>query len=557
MNQDKIAGLFWDFGRAEEINRQNLQQILLDNRHTEYGRRMAFESIENVQAYVERIPLTVYEDYEGLCEPMRCTAYPVRYRLVTSGSTGTQKVFALTKEALNRYDSYICDMAYHHFGGRQGPHLHTSVFRLKEQGENLLSAAYYGWLKEEGLFDSSAYVGGEKLLFAEGIEDVFYVKTWLLLCCPALVSIQSIFLYDVLLIMQYLEKNWRSVLADMKVGRVYEISGIQGNRIGISGLAKQETGARIEEQLLACLPEDSVLAQVEKVLEEGFDTPILPRLFKDLRFISGIGGESMEFQTKALIRYSGDVPVCYFAYASSECMMGIAPYPGRAEYVLLPHSAYYEFLGEDGTWTQMSELVPGLCYEPVITTFSGLYRYRTGDMIRMCRYEGQAPVFEVVGRKQTMNIAGEKLREQLVRTAVAGWAKKVGIELSDFAVGIEQTVPGRYLVFVEIVKGTINDIDMMQEIWDDGLLAADALTGRRRNEMLRIIPENADTELDRIWQEMSVDYRDIRTLGMLRELKVIFCCPGHIAKAATGAGHRKHHTFLKEMQTERLLHKFR
>ena len=156
----KIDELFRDFARAEEINRQNLRKILLDNCNTEYGRKMAFMQIEDERAYRERVPLTVYEDYDGLCEPMRYTAYPVSYRLATSGSTGLQKVFALTEEALERYGSYIGEMAYHHYGGRRGPHLHTSVFRLEKQGDNLLSAVYHGCLRDKVLFDQSAYVGG-------------------------------------------------------------------------------------------------------------------------------------------------------------------------------------------------------------------------------------------------------------------------------------------------------------------------------------------------------------------------------------------------------------
>ncbi len=536
MNHGKIDTLFRDFARAEEINRQNLQKILRDNRDTEYGREMVFARIEDALTYQKYVPPTVYEDYDGLCEPMRYTAYPIAYRLATSGSTGAQKVFALTREALNRYGSYIYEMAYHHYGGRQGPHLHTSVFRLKEQGENLLSAVYHGWLKAEGVLDPAAYVGGEGLLFAEGVTDVFYVKTWLLLCCPSMVSIQSIFLYDLLLIMQYLEKNWRSVLADMKACQRAERERrwLQGGDAQMPACLEMQT-VQVRQELVACLPEESVLAQVEKILEEGFDTPILPRLFKELRFISGIGGKSMEFQTKALVRYSGDVPICYFAYASSECMMGIALYPGQAAYALLPYSGYYEFLGEDGNLTQMSDLAYGACYEPVITTFSGLYRYRTGDRIRICGYEGQAPVFEVAGRKQTMNIAGEKLGEQLVQRAVADWAEKLGISLSDFAVGTEQTVPARYLVFVEKTSELSKAGSKLQK---EGVPTGKALP--------------AADALDQILQQMSEDYRDVRTLGMLQRLRIIFCPTGYIAQAAAGEGHRKHHAFLKEAQTERL-----
>ncbi len=551
MRENRLTALFRDFARADNINRENLRRILKDNRNTAYGRRMAFDQIGNVELYRKHIPFTDYEDYDGLCEPMRYTAYPILYRLATSGSAGEQKRFPLTSEALCRYGSYICDMPYYHYGGQEGPHLHTSVFRCGQRENILLSAAYHEWLKEQGLFDTAAYVGGGRLLFAEDIGDVPYVKAWLMLCTPQLVSIQSIFLYDVLLILHYLEENWVTLLLDMRKRK-------------IGAALPQE----VQEQLLACLPEPSVLNRMEAVLSEGFETPVLPRLFPGLRFINGIGGGSMAFQTKALARYAGDIPVCYFAYASSECMMGIALHPGRAEYALLPYSAYYEFLREDGVCVEhsesepdvcaehsesepdvcveLSELEPGVCYEPVITTFSGLYRYRTGDIIRICRYEGQTPVFEVAGRKRTINIAGEKLSERVLHMAFAEWAGALGVTLSDYAVGTERAVPGRYLIFMEIVGEAFpgRKADSAGRTGDFSEAAGEKISGGM---------ETAAEIFDAVLKKLSTDYRDIRELGMLRGPRLIPCRPGSIAEAAAGEGHRKQHLFLKETQTFRLL----
>lgn len=501
-DSQEISELFRDFEKAQELNLENLKKILRDNKDTEYGRRLSFASISSVEDYRRQVPVTRYEDYNGLCGHNRYTVYPVRYTLSTSGSTGKRKVFPLTEEALNRYGDYIYSMPYLFFGGKSGPHIHTSVFRLRKNGDNLLSSAYFGELRDRGYFDPGAYVGGEELLFSEDITDVFYVKSWLMLCCPELVSIQSIFLYDVLLIMSYIEENWRSLLMDMKEKRV-------------GADLKQD----IKERLLACLPEPSVLENAEKVLSGGFDTPILPRLFGGLRFISGIGGKSMEFQTNALKRYSGTIPLHFFAYASSECMMGIAIYPEKDEYALLPYSAYYEFLDKNEKCVQMDMLLPGECYEVILTTFGGLYRYRTGDIIKIVRFVGETPVFEILGRKQTINIAGEKLSAELVEDTLVSWAKRYRVNFSDFAVGAEHTVPGRYWLFAETAGG---------------------------------LPCGAGAAVDKMLAEASEDYMEIRGLGMLKELRVKRCASGSIAKLF-GEGHAKHRTFLKEWQTNALL----
>lgn len=200
-------------------------------------------------------------------------------------------------------------------------------------------------------------------------------------------------------------------------------------------------------------------------------------------------------------------------------MMGIAPRPERAEYMFLPYNAYYEFMAEDGLFTQFEEVEAGGYYEPVITTFGGLYRYRTGDMIKILDVSRYGSLFEVHGRKQTMNIAGEKLNVQLVENILTAWANERHIVLSDFAVGVEQSLPSRYWVFLE----TMGDV-----------------------------PADSGSVLDGMFGQASADYTDIRRQEMLRELSVRVCPSGSINKVF-GEGHSKHHTFLKETQTNALL----
>lgn len=83
-----------------------------DNKDTEYGRGLCFADISSEEDYRRRVPVTRYEDYNGLCARNRYTVYPVRYTLASSGSTGKRKVFPLTEEALDRYGDYIYSMEF-------------------------------------------------------------------------------------------------------------------------------------------------------------------------------------------------------------------------------------------------------------------------------------------------------------------------------------------------------------------------------------------------------------------------------------------------------------
>ena len=138
---------------------------------------------------------------------------------------------------------------------------------------------------------------------------------------------------------------------------------------------------------------------------------------------------------------------------------------GKAEYLLLPRSAYYEFLPLDSDKTlKITEISVGECYELVITTFSGLYRYKTGDVLRILSFDGECPVFEIEGRRnRTINVAGEKLDEQIVRDAVMRFAQQSNTHIFDFAVGVKDCeAPFGYALFLE----TERSIEKGAELFD-------------------------------------------------------------------------------------------
>lgn len=503
----KIENLLTDSLRAFEINEENLRKILSDNKNTVYGKKFRFCEISDGDYYAKRVPLSEYSDYEeGICAENEFVSYPIKYIMGTSGTTGKQKFFPLTEVALERYSSYIYDMQYF-ITGIKGKSLNTSVFR-SPSNIAILSSAYFSYLADNGDFDCDDFVGGKELLFSDAISDVKYVKAWLLLAHPELVSIQSIFLYDILLIFCYLEDNWQTLINDMR------------NKSVSVSLADE-----IKEQLYMNVPNEKRLFELEEVFErkEGFlASDILP----NLEFVSGIGGEMYELQGEALKRYIGNIPINYFAYASSECMMGVAVEIDKAEYMLLPHSAYYEFLPLDSDKTlKMNEIIVGKSYELVITTFSGLYRYKTGDVINVLYYKSESPVVKIEGRRNRMlNIAGEKLPEQIIRDAVKLFVERSNTRIWDFAVGIkDDETPFGYALFLETDK----------------------------------VIEDGAKLFDSILCEISFDYEDVRLLGMISLPSVYFVGKGDISKMflqrSKGMAHNKPSMFLDSQQVRGLI----
>lgn len=505
--------------KARYQNKENLKQILRDNQNTDYGKKYRFVNIRNEEDYQESVPLTQYDTYKGMREePKKFTCYQPRCILTTSGTTGMQKEFVLTEEALDRYSSYIYEMPYTLFGGEDRIHLHMSIFRPATNGNTLLSSAYFTWLKEKKRFQSNRFVGGEQLLFSESVGDIAYVKSWLAISEPELFSIQAIFLYDILLLFGYLEEKGKFLLADIKAGK-----------------CSVDLPEQVEKYLMLHRPDRVRIQQLEEIFEKKDDEPIAKKLWKNLRFISGIGGKMYEVQEKALKKYTGTIPIYYFAHASSECMMGIAIKRDIPEYVLLPDSAYYEFLEENGKTVRLEEIEIGKKYELIVTTFSGLYRYQTGDMIEIMDFYGEAPVYRVCGRKNNvLNIAGEKIEESEILEVLKRWSRTVSCEVEDFAIGIDSScIPERYLLFAEIKQ-------KKQKQTDD--ISLDVM----------------ENDLDAILGEVSADYQDIRKLKMLKKPKIVPMKRGEIAELFQDKNrfaHRKPKIFLDAAHTQTLLWK--
>lgn len=78
---------------------------------------------------------------------------------------------------------------------------------------------------------------------------------------------------------------------------------------------------------------------------------------------------------------------------------------------------YLEFLMEDGTFCPMLELSQNENYEIVISNRSGLYRYRTHDLVRVHGYWKRLPLLEFIGRNNLLSdLVGEKITEAEVTT---------------------------------------------------------------------------------------------------------------------------------------------
>ena len=193
--------------------------------------------------------------------------------------------------------------------------------------------------------------------------------------------------------------------------------------------------------------------------------------------------------------FAGGIPLHSFIYSSSESNMGVAPDLGTAgEYVLLPDVCYFEFIPEEqiadpSDFLTIREVGKGKRYEIVLTTLSGLYRYRIGDVIEVTGSRGESPVIRLCYRKDlVISLLDEKMNTMQLENAVRLFSEKANVPVDNYCVAgyFDEALPC-YVLYVET----------------DSRLSADA-----------------SAVMDRCLCESSLGYKGIRAMNELESAKV-------------------------------------
>lgn len=125
-------------------------------------------------------------------------------------------------------------------------------------------------------------------------------------------------------------------------------------------------------------------------------------------------------------------------YNASEGFLGVQYRPDSKEMIFLPNTGIiYEFLPFPNVGNEpvlgLNELVPFRKYELIITTISGLNRYRIGDVVLI---KSTNPYrYELIGRTTSyINAFGEELMLHNVKNALSLLSKKINFIIYDYHV---------------------------------------------------------------------------------------------------------------------------
>lgn len=443
--------------QAASVQERVLAEILRENRDTVYGKRFGFGEIRSAGEYQERVPLTLYGDYENdilrmiAGEECVLTRAPAVYYCISSGTTGEAKYVPLTEKGLEIHHTYmygiIFGMAGEHYRTLPEAQVYGKIFQIGEFAKTYMESGVmngirtgcvYQWMDQDGKFDAEDYCVPKEVLFPDRLEDLTYLKARFALAERKLRAIHGVFAARVVGMTDYIRQNWETLLTDMETGQVSGGLSPRWRAFGSKALPPNPLRAK----------------ELRSLSREALGKGMISNIWPEVRYVLAVGGKSSPDLTRRLREAAGEIPIYHFAYAASEGIFGVAEGMDRPDrYILTPETGFFEFLPQEGETRPrfLWELETGRRYELIFTNHSGLYRYRMGDVIEVVDWCGQSPIVRFCYRKnQLLNVVGEKSNREQLDDAMQRFAMETGGEVTGYCVREDTSgSPPRYIVYLE------------------------------------------------------------------------------------------------------------
>lgn len=487
------------------VNEEVLLEILDKNSKCEIGMKYDFKKIKSKEEYKNIVPLTEYSFFDEYIQAMAkgekniLIDNDVEYFSHTSGTTGKQKLIPTTRESrmaaskymaflINRF-SYLAFKDKWNYG--RGLMIADIVMTTYTEGNIPICSATSGGMKAMKRIMPYIYTSPIEVMEIKDREVSLYLHLLFALQDKKLLYISGIFISNVLDLFRVLEKDYESLIKDIRCGRVCKA-------INIDEVTRKKLNTILK-------PNASRADELEKQFKIGFEG-IAKRIWPNLVYIAAVTGANFSIYDDKLAYYTDNLPVYSPVYASSEAAIGINPYANKIQYVIIPDTVFYEFipvdkLNESNPETlSIDELKVNEAYEIVITNYAGLYRYRLGDVVKVKGFYNKTPSIEFLFRKnQVLNMVAEKTNEEHLTTAIKNTMDKLHLTLVDYTTNADNIVsPGRYIFYFEVKNyNDIDNVNRVEELLDDELKKANLAYDRARKNnklgMVNVILVKANT----------------------------------------------------------------
>lgn len=469
-----------------KYNTELLMKILDDNKDTEYGKKYDFANIKSVEEYQKKVPITDYDSYADYIYRMTekgeknlLTVYDVNHFAKSSGTMGNPKripVSSLSMEVSQRYNfAHAFNLLVEKCGidWTKDPFLNLTEVSISV----LKSGDTYGSISGkmlDGFGDllSQLVTSPIEALMPSVETDTRYVHARFALAQKNIPFVTTSFVSLFLESLRYIKNNWELLVNDIENGTIDESIRMP---------------ADVRESLLGKIePMPERAQELREIFEEGFDEPIVPKIWPKMLLLSGIGTGGFADYLEKIKNYVGpDFNFLLIGLTASEGMFSIPFELNNPDAILIPDSMFYEFLpldaeGDYSKVVTLDKLEVGKEYEVITTNLSGFYRYRMKDVIRCIGRYDETPIIEFLYRlDQCLSLTGEKVNEEHLRTVAYKTQKDLGFDLIDFSVYADSdSSPMRYVYLMEI-EGLPEDVtkEEIRDVLNDNFCANDPVLG--------------------------------------------------------------------------------
>ncbi|KAJ8556166.1 hypothetical protein K7X08_022924 [Anisodus acutangulus] len=487
------------------VQRQTLRRILELNHGVEYLKKwlgdIRLQDIMDENAleslYATMVPLASHADFEpyihriadGDKAPL-LTQEPMTTLSLSSGTTeGRQKFVPFTHHSSQTtlqifklaaaYRSRIYSIRE---GGKVLEFIYSSK-QYKTKGGLIAGTAtthYYNTeeFKIKQQQTKSFTCSPEEVISSGDYKQSTYCHLLLgLYFCDKVEFVTSTFAYSIVQAFRSFEEFWKELCHDIREGTL-------SSRITITKVRKAVLDITVPNPELASRIE-SICEEVERAAWFS----IIPRLWPNAKYVYSIMTGSMQPYLNKLRHYAGKLPLVSADYGSTESWVGVnvepSSPPEKVTFAVIPSFAYFEFIPLHRSTSQsynnnhkdanilatddyieddpvpLSQVKIGQEYELVITTFTGLYRYRLGDVLEVAGFHKKTPKLNFICRRKlilTVNIDKNTEQDlQLVVEKASHILSKSRAELVDFTSHANVAKrPGHYVIYWEI-KGDVEE----------------------------------------------------------------------------------------------------
>lgn len=432
-----------------EVQNELLFQLLAKAKDTEIGKQYHFDSIGNYRAFADRVPISSYEDYQGLIERSRGGEHnifwpnPIKWFAKSSGTTNAKSKFIpVSTESLED-----CHYA---------------------ASKDLL-CLYLNNNPESQLFTGkSLRLGGSKELYKENGTAFGDLSAILIDNMPFWAEYSSTPSNKVSLMSDW-EHKMHAIVEETRYENVTSLAGVPSWMLVLLNKVLDETGR-----------------------DNLFD--IWPNL--EVYFHGGVSFVPYFDQYKGILPKSNFR--YYEIYNASEGFFAIQDQNNSSELLLmLDYGIFYEFIDMSTYGSSQPKVIPlsdvqlHINYAVIITTNAGLWRYKIGDTVRFTSIDPYR--IKVSGRtKHHINAFGEELIIENAENALKQVCALTNAEIVEYTaapVFMSGKTKGSHDWLIEF-KTMPEDIEQFNTLLDSTLKSLNSdYEAKRLNDMTLNMPK--------------------------------------------------------------------